>query len=64
MGKPLTSYMIAMVESLPISQILIMDKLRFVSFNCNRAMKKFGIIADICKTSDIVFSARDMGNAT
>ena len=55
MGKPLTCRMIAMVEPLPISPVILMDKLRFVSFNCNGAMKKFDIIADICKNSDIVF---------
>ena len=48
--------MIIVVVAVPqVLTDIMMDKLRFASFNCNGALKKLNIIADLCATSDVVF---------
>ena len=32
-----------------------MDRLRFLSFNCNGALNKLPIIADLCDKADVIF---------
>ena len=39
----------------PTPHLILMNKVRFISFNCNGAMNKLPVIRDLCDRADIVF---------
>ena len=37
------------------THLIFMDKVRFISFNCNGAMNKLPVVGDLCDRADVVF---------